>query len=95
MSNRESLVSHQTFTDTEISHSEAMKTMRIQSLSSIVNHPKQETLMKKLGKMVKDNIKGKKHMSSRAKFVYKPMTEQDVPDSLHIPKVNWPRDFTR
>lgn len=51
--------------------------------------------MNKLSKMVKDNIKGKKHMSSRAKFVYKQLSEQDIPDSLHIPKVQWPRDFTR
>jgi hypothetical protein len=39
------------FRDTELSHADAMKTMRISSLSSIVNQPKKRGFMKQLASM--------------------------------------------
>lgn len=52
--------------------------------------------MQKLGVMVKNNVHGKKHMNraSNKKYFYKPLTEKDVSDSFHIPKVNF-KDFER
>jgi len=54
-SSRMSYASSQ-FRDTELSEIEALKTMRIQSLTSILNTPKDNSLVKKLGSFVKDNI---------------------------------------
>ena len=90
---RQSEKSSHTFRDTEVSHQSALNTMRISSLSSIVNFPKKESLMKKLGKAIKDQVKGKKHMHTKVKYVYKNLQEKDVPSSLHIPKVSFPKDF--
>ena len=89
-------VSSSTFRDTQLSEIDALKTMRIQSLTSIVNKPKNKTLMQKLGKIVKNNVQGKKHMNraSNKKYFYKPLEEKDVSDSFHIPKVNF-KDFER
>ena len=76
-----------------MSELDAYKTMRIQSLTSIVNHPEKETFMKKVGNMMKSNIKGKKHMKKNEKYFYKPMQEKDIPESYYIPKVSYPKDF--
>ena len=93
---RQSTVSRtDTFRDTEVSQADALNTMRIASLSSIVNQPKKDTLMKKLGRAIKDQVQGRKNAKGRTKFVYKPMTEEEVPESSHIPKVVWPQDFRR
>ena len=73
---------------------DAYKTMRIQSLTSIVNHPDKESFMKKVGNMMKNNIKGKKHMQKNEKYFYRPMTEKDIPESNYIPKVSYPKDFS-
>ena len=77
------------FRDTELSELEALKTMRIQSLTSIVNHPKKDSLISKLGRMMKDNIKKKKLKPGVKKYTYKPMTEKDVSDSHLITKVEY------
>lgn len=65
------------------------KSLHINSLTSIVNNPKKDSFMKKLKKVVKNNIQGKKHMhrSANKKYTYKHLTEKDIPDSYHIPKV--------
>ena len=93
-SSRMSNASNGTFRDTELSEIDALKTMRIQSLTSIVNYPQKKTLYEKLGKIVKNNVQGKKHMnrSSQKKYHYKPLTEKDVPDNFNIPKVGL-KDF--
>jgi hypothetical protein len=49
-------VSNSTFRDTQLSEIDALKTMRIQSLTSIVNKPEKKSLMQKLGVMVKNNV---------------------------------------
>ena len=63
-----------TFRDTELTEVDALKTMRIQSLTSIVNNPEKKSLIKKIESMVKNNTIGKKHMHRKAqkKYVYKP-----------------------
>jgi hypothetical protein len=93
---RMSNVSDGTFRDRELSEIDALKTMRIQSLTSIVNYPKKKTLIEKLGRMVKNNVQVKKHMnrSSQKNYHYKPLTEKDVPDNLNIPKVGL-KDFEK
>jgi hypothetical protein len=55
-----------TFRDTELSEIDALKTMRIQSLTSIVNHPEKKTLIEKFENLVKNNTLGKKHMHKKA-----------------------------
>ena len=69
----------------------------IQSLASIVNHPKNESMLKKLGKYVKNGIQGKRHATRTGskKFTYKVLTEKDIHGSLHIPKVTYPKDFQK
>jgi hypothetical protein len=44
-----------------------------------------------LKKKAKENVQN----FGQQKYVYKPLTEKDVSDSQHIPKVEWPRDFNK
>lgn len=55
-----------TFRDTELTEVDALKTMRIQSLTSIVNNPEKKSLIKKIESMVKNNTIGKRHMHRKA-----------------------------
>lgn len=61
--------------------------MHSQSLASIVNNPKKDSLVKKFGAMVKSKVVG----STEPKF--KPLKESQVEDNPGIPKVNAQKDF--
>ncbi len=61
--------------------------MHSQSLASIVNNPKKDSLVKKFGAMVKSKVVG----STEPKF--KPLKESQVEDNPGIPKVNPHKDF--
>lgn len=86
-----------TFRDTDLSEATGMKTLQIQSLTSIVNHPGElNTLSSRVKTAVKNKILGKKYAKKNGpKFFYKPLREQDIPESPFIPKVNYPKDFER
>jgi len=61
--------------------------MHAQSLTSIVNNPKKDSMLKKMAKLVKRKVIG----SSVPYF--KALKESQVEDSLAIPKVNPLKDF--
>ena len=76
-----------TFRDTHVDQDDASSLLHSQSLASIVNNPKKDSLVKKLGAMVKSKVVG----STEPKF--KPLKESQVEDSPVIPKVNPQKDF--
>ena len=61
------------------------------SLSSIVNKPIKKSFIKQLTNI--SFLKNKANKNASGKYVYKEQKESEVTDSLHIPKVVWPRDF--
>ena len=61
--------------------------MHVQSLASITNNPKKDSLLKKMGGFVKSKVVG----SSEPKF--KVLKESQVEDNPMIPKVNPQKDF--
>ena len=73
--------SHHTFRDTELDEFEASNLMKIQSLTSIINNPKNDTLFKQISGFIKSNP-----------MEYRKMTEHSVPESLTLPKVDM-KDF--
>lgn len=77
-----SSVSTGTFRDTHLDQDDAVSLMHEQSLASIVNNPKKDSLVSKMASLVKSKVIG----SSQPKF--KPLKESQVEDSTAIPKVN-------
>lgn len=76
-----------TFRDTHVDQEDADSLMKKQSLASIVNNPKKDSLVSKMASLVKSKVIG----SSQPKF--KPLKESQVEDSPAIPKVNPQKDF--
>ena len=76
-----------TFRDTCVDAGDANSLMHEQSLASIVNNPKKDSLVSKMASLVKSKVIG----SSQPKF--KPLKESQVEDSTAIPKVNPQKDF--
>ena len=76
-----------TFRDTAVGQDDANSLMHGQSLTSIVNNPKKDSLMRKMASLVKSKVIG----SSVPKF--KAVKESQVEDSAAIPKVNPQKDF--
>lgn len=66
-----------TFRDTEIEREEANNFMKIQSLSSIVNNPKSESLLRQVGTFIKKSTVKE----------YKPLKESRIPESITLPKI--------
>lgn len=66
-------------------------------MSSIVNKPNKRGLMTQLTsisflkKRAKENVQN----FGSGKYVYKNLKENDITESLHIPAVEWPRDFSK
>ena len=59
-----------------------------------MNIPRQDTFLKKIGKLVKENIMRKpKHQSAKKAYQYKSQTEKEITESFNIPKVS-STDFT-
>ena len=90
LSARESTMSamtNGTFRDTNVHQNDADSLLHAQSLSSIVNNPKKDSLVKKMASLVKSKVVG----SSVPKF--KKLEESQVEDSPAIPKVNPQKDF--
>ena len=78
-----SVGSTNTFRDTAIQGDNASKLMVTQNLASIVNHPKQDNMLKRMQKLVKGQVTNQ-HGTLGA---YRKLTEQSVADSERIPKV--------
>ena len=86
-SNISSMSKQSTFRDTMVDEEDASSLMHCQSLASIVNNPKKDSLVRKMASMVKSKVVGSKEPK------FKAMTEAQVEDSPAIPKVNPQKDF--
>jgi hypothetical protein len=80
-----SVSSSTTFRDTQIDQLQSDHLMHVQNLSSIVNNPKRKGLLAKAKDLYLKQT-GKK-------IAYRALTEKDVEDSAHIPRVNPQKDF--
>ena len=76
-----------TFRDTFVDSGDASSLMHSQNLTSIVNNPKKDSLVRKMASLVKSKVMG----STEPKF--KPLKESQVEDNPSIPKVNPQKDF--
>ena len=70
------------YRDTNVEQKEASQIMHGQSLASIINNPKKESLFSKMKTVVKQKVTG----TAAPKF--KPLDESQIEDSPAIPKVN-------
>ena len=75
------------FRDTQVDKEEADIMMNCQSLASIVNNPKKESMFKKVKTMLRHQIQG------GPSPYYKAMGEKDVEESTIIPIVKAAKDF--
>jgi hypothetical protein len=77
----DSSASRQTFRDTEIEEDTATSLLSMQSLSSIVNEPRPESVFRQLQQLV------------GATSEYRPLKESAVPESYSLPKIAF-KDFS-
>eukprot|EP00347_Sterkiella_histriomuscorum_P013600 403364097 len=66
-----------TFRDTELDENDAINLMKIQSLTSIINNPKSDTIYKQVSSFIKKVNNND----------FKQLKESQIPDSMSIPKI--------
>ena len=71
-----------TFRDTEIEEREASHLMQIQSIASIINNPKSDNFYQQM----------KSFLNKKDSLEYKPMTEDQVPETSALPRIST-KDF--
>ena len=67
-----------TFRDTELDEADAVNLMKIQSLTSIINDPKSDTIYKQVSAFIKKVNKSE----------FKQLKESSIPESFSIPKIH-------
>jgi len=82
-----SVASTATFRDTFMEEDKAKEIKNVQSITSIVNNPKKESMLKKMTRIVKKKVVG------GGKPSFKPLKEDQIEISTLIPRVNPKKDF--